>query len=322
MFVRPVNNELLSDAKEGGSAQYSDLYYYYDYQKRFIGISTPVEGGSPTSEPIDGELLSQGISDEQKLYAIRPMCLYSNTWIQSPVDVNGFIRHRMSEISRTDRQIRTYTSIVKKYRPIVMPKVRDIFNNCANDKTKYECDIDNDYGVFGWNTVPSKTMVDMQYNEESLYVPSTYDCHNRIGGDNFLQLDSDLSTVYRKWVGDKNASGRIEGNAQESWCYLYGTRDWTYFMQPAFNIRRNNDIYSYMLDTFWSGNPGTPTSSNHINGTLFETSTRGRESDSAFGNMVRTCSFLAKHHHGANSLKVLAERYTNQISYQRLMELT
>ena len=203
-----------------------------------------------------------------------------------------------------------------------MPKVRDIFNDCVNDKTKYECDIDNDYGVFGWNTVPSKTMVDMQYNEESLYVPSTYDCHNRIGGGNFLQLDSDLSTVYRKWVGNKNASGRIEGNVQESWCYLYNTRDWTYFMQPVFNIRRNNDIYSYMLDTFWSGNPGTPTNSDHINGILFETSTRGREFDSAFGNMVRTCSYLAKHHHGENSLKVLAERYTNQISYQKLMELT
>ena len=63
VFVRPVNTELLSDAKEGDSSQYSDLYYYYDYQKRFIGISTPVEGGNPTSEPRDGDLLSPGLSD-------------------------------------------------------------------------------------------------------------------------------------------------------------------------------------------------------------------------------------------------------------------
>lgn len=75
---------------------------------------------------------------------------------------------------------------MKKYRPIVMPNVRDIFRKCVNDKSKYECDTDNDYGVFGWCTIPSKTMVNMEYNEHSLIVPSTYDHHNRIGGANFL----------------------------------------------------------------------------------------------------------------------------------------
>lgn len=46
-----------------------------------------------------------------------------------------------------------------------MPKVRDIFDDCINDYTKFQVDENNDYGVFGWATVPSKTMIDMQYNE-------------------------------------------------------------------------------------------------------------------------------------------------------------
>jgi len=76
---------------------------------------------------------------------------------------------------------------VKKYRPIIMPKVRDIFNDCdmAAD-TKYQADVENRYGVFGWCTIPSKTMVNMEYNEDSIIVPSSYDKYNRIGGYNFL----------------------------------------------------------------------------------------------------------------------------------------
>lgn len=64
---------------------------------------------------------------------------------------------------------------MKKYRPVIMPRVRDIFNETINDKTKYQVDIDNDYGIFGWCTIPSKAMVDMQYNEDSLIVPSSYE---------------------------------------------------------------------------------------------------------------------------------------------------
>ena len=75
---------------------------------------------------------------------------------------------------------------MKKYRPIIVPKVREIFNKCINDYTKYDVDVNNDYGVFGWCTIPSKTMVNMQYNEQSIIVPSSYDHHNRVGGRNFL----------------------------------------------------------------------------------------------------------------------------------------
>ncbi len=35
-------------------------------------------------------------------------------------------------------------------------------------------------------------MINMEYNEESIVVPSTYDHHNRIGGSNCLQMDSDF----------------------------------------------------------------------------------------------------------------------------------
>lgn len=133
---------------------------------------------------------------------------------------------------------------MKKYRPIVMPSVRDIFDDCQGATSKYDADVNNEYGVFGWCTVPSKTMVDMQYNEKSLIVPSSYDCHNRIGGRNFLQLDNDPSIVYKEYV-----DGAVKSNIEKSWCHLYAKRDWTYFMEPFFDVSRNNEIYTYLLDT-------------------------------------------------------------------------
>ena len=75
---------------------------------------------------------------------------------------------------------------MKKYRPAFVPEVRDIFNSCLNNKSKYEVDMDNTYGIFGWCTIPSKTMVNMEYNEHTIFIPSSYDHHNRVGGDNFL----------------------------------------------------------------------------------------------------------------------------------------
>ena len=82
-----------------------------------------------------------------------------------------------------------------------MPDVRYIFDDCQMASiTKHDADKENNYGVFGWCTVPSKTMVDMAYNEESIVVPSSYDRHNRIGGYNFLQLDADLERIYQKWI--------------------------------------------------------------------------------------------------------------------------
>jgi hypothetical protein len=148
------------------------------------------------------------------------------------------------------KKVRTFTSIVKKYRPVTMPEVRDIFNDChAASPTKYEADIDNNYGVFGWCTIPSKTMVNMEYNEGSLYVPSSYDHHNRVSGSNFLQMDNDFKTVYRKMV-QYDQGNQLVDNAKNTWAWLYNTRDWTYFAKPFFDIGRNNEVYSSQLDDF------------------------------------------------------------------------
>lgn len=74
---------------------------------------------------------------------------------------------------------------MKKYRPIIVPSVHDIFNG-KEYKSKYQVDKENTYGVFGWCTIPSKTMVNMEYNENSIIVPSSYDRHNHVCGSNFL----------------------------------------------------------------------------------------------------------------------------------------
>ena len=169
--------------------------------------------------------------------------------------------------------MRTFTSIVKKYRPVIMPNVRDIFNDCINDSTKYEADRDNDYGVFGWCTIPSKTMVNMEYNEQSIIVPSSYDHHNRVGGSNFLQMDSDMEYIYKKWTGTRE-NGYLVDNAKNTWCYLYNTRDWTNFLLPFFNVKQNSNLYSYMLDTYHPNE--RPKNSNHINGVIFEHSNLDR----------------------------------------------
>lgn len=31
---------------------------------------------------------------------------------------------------------------------------------------------------------------------------------------------------------------------------MYNTRDWTYFLKPFFDIVRNNDLYTYVLDVY------------------------------------------------------------------------
>ena len=123
--------------------------------------------------------------------------------------------------------------------------------------------MDNDYGIFGWCTIPSKTMVNMEYNEHALIVPSSYDHHNRIGSNNFLQLDNDLNEVYKVSDGGQT----VQHNADQSWCYLYSTRDWTYFMKPVFNVSRNNSIYESRLQS-WGDL--APENSDHINGIIYE----------------------------------------------------
>ena len=198
-----------------------------------------------------------------------------------------------------------------------MPNVRDIFNDCINDKTKYEVDRDNDYGIFGWCTIPSKTMVNMQYNEQALVVPSSYDHHNRVGGSNFLQMDSDLDGIYRKW-----SNYSFIPSARDSWCYLYNTRDWTYFMKPFFNLSRNSEVFTTMKDMATEGSPYAPKTSDHLNGIIFEPSAGTRDDDRTFGDIVRSCQFLAKAHHNENALKILSDRWTKVLSYDRLKELT
>ena len=131
----------------------------------------------------------------------------------------------------------------------------------------------------------------------------------------FLQLDNDPSVVYNVWRSNAAIS-----NVQDTWCYLYAKRDWTYFMKPFFNVSRNNEIYTYMMDTYPEGH--RPASSDHINGILFEPSILGRNVDTTFGDMVRTCKFLAEHHHGRKFLVTLSQRYTNMFSYEKLRELT
>ena len=300
--IVPINRELMED--ENG-IQYSEDMYCYDYWRTQVGVFQVDENGWRRNTA----------SDFQRLYDIEPLHLYYNSNMQSPTDENSLVRERQSEITRSESQVRTFVSLVKKYRPITMPSVRDIFDDCQGADTKYEADVNNDYGVFGWCTIPSKTMVDMQYNEQSIMVPSTYDCHNRIGGSNFLQLDNDPSMVYKTWK-----DGQVKSNVQDTWCYMYAKRDWTYFMKPVFDVGRNNGIYSNMLDTFGDGN--RPSSSDHLNGILFETSTQGRYVDTMFGKMVRTCEFLAEHHHGQNSLATVSQRYVNLVPYSKLLELT
>ncbi len=301
--ISPVNRDLMHDG-----CHYSEDWLCYDYKRGLVQVQD--RNGNPLPVLVDVW---------QEYYAVEPLHLHGNSAIQSPTDMNDFVPTRGPEIQRNNKQVQTFTSVVKKYRPLVMPNVRDIFDECQGAETKYEADVNNDYGVFGWCTIPSKTMVDMQYNEQALYVPSSYDHHNRIGGNNFLQLDSDLANIYKKWIGDK-IDGRLEDNAKDTWCYLYGRRDWTYFIQPFFNKRRNNELFSFMLDTY--GPKERPSNSDHINGVIFETSNQGRNLDSEFGDVVKTCEFLARHHHGKNALEVLAMKPRSMLSFSQLKELT
>lgn len=60
-------------------------------------------------------------------------------------------------------------------------------------------------------------------------------------------MDSDLQGIYQ--VVDSSES-ELADNAQNTWCWLYNTRDWTYFMHRFFDMRRNSELYSDMLDAY------------------------------------------------------------------------
>lgn len=310
LSIQPINRELLDE----NGVQYNDVLYYYDYinSLKSINLTVKTDGESKLND------VKFNIDDHQNYYAIRRLALYENSPIQSPVDVNGFVKHRLSPIERQSYQVQTYTSIVKKYRPIIVPSVKDIFNDFNNGdfKTKYQVDVDNSYGVFGWCSIPSKTMVNMEYNEKSIIVPSSYDHHNRVGGNNFLQMDSDLHGIYR--TSDDGV--RVQSTIKESWYYKYNTRDWTYFIKPFFNMQQNVEIWSEMNDMFPDAE--IPRTSNHINGVVFENSIVGRQNDSTFGAVVDTCSFLARYHHSKMNLELLSEEYTNLIPYTKLRSMT
>ena len=125
-------------------------------------------------------------------------------------------------------------------------------------------------------------------------------------------MDADLQKIY---IDPTNETDK----AAETWCWLYSNRDWTYFMQPFFNKGRNTEVYSDMLDL----TSGTfPTTSNHINGVIFEQSFMDRGTDPNFGDMVDTCEFLARHHHGDNNLKIISQLHNNLISLNTLKKLT
>ena len=231
------------------------------------------------------------------------------------MDVNQYVRHREDVIQRSSKQVQTYTTIVKKYRPMFMPNVNDIFEHCP-DKTRLESEQENSYGVYGWCTIPSKTMVNMEYNEQSIIVPSSYDNHNRVGGSNFLQMDKDFHDIYKNYDG-----GIAINDVKGTWCYLYNRRDWTYFLEPFFDIKPNNDVYTWMKDTYPESTFSSLTS-DHKNGVLFEPSTLGRNVDYDFGDIVKTCQFLAKYHHNENNLRVLSGEYLGRLSYDILKKLT
>lgn len=310
--IVPVNRELSYSYGKNVSVQYNEFNYFYDYKKSLQSVGER-DIDSSKSRLID---VTPELDDQQNFYEIKPLCLYENTQLQSPTDVNDFVKRRLHEIGRSVKQVKTFTSFVKKYRPVIMPNVRHIFNDCdVASPTKYEADINNNYGVFGWCTIPSKTMVNMEYNEGALYVPSSYDHHNHVSGSNFLQMDNDFKKVYRKFVID-----HLDDNARNTWVWLYNTRDWTYFIKPFFDVGRNNEVYSGQLDEF----PVDlrPENSNHLNGVVFEKNTSGRSDDISFLGIASTCQFLARYHHNENNLKVLSERYTNLLSYQELKKLT
>ena len=143
-------------------------------------------------------------------------------------------------------------------------------------------------------------------------------------------MDRDFTYIYQKWIGQYDETqemniGHLESDIQQSWYYLYNTRDWTYFLKPFFNVRQNSELYTFMKDNWGYSQYGEdlrPTSSDHINGVIFEHTNLGRSEDASFGNIVRACQFLAKSHHNENALNILAERWLGVLPFSRLKELT
>ena len=94
-LIVPVNRELSFDPEKNEVAQFNDLFYCYDYWKSWKGTHKRL-----SSETGGIERTVVSIGDIQAFYEVRPLCLYQNTPLQSPTDVNDFVRHRLGEIDR------------------------------------------------------------------------------------------------------------------------------------------------------------------------------------------------------------------------------
>jgi hypothetical protein len=55
---------------------------------------------------------------------------------------------------------------------------------------------------------------------------------------------------------------------------------------------------------------------------VLERDVSSRKKDLTFFDIMQSCQFLAKYHHNENNLKTLSERFTNLLSYGRLVEMT
>lgn len=87
--ITPVNRELSYDSSKNKSVQYNDFRYFYDYRRSWKGTLQRQNNGNSLEE------ISIALDDTQNFYEVKPLCLYENTQLQSPVDPNEFIRHRL-----------------------------------------------------------------------------------------------------------------------------------------------------------------------------------------------------------------------------------
>lgn len=290
----PIYRDLLDE----DGFQWNDEFYLFDHHRTLLGT----EATAATNGEGHGRLedLLVNLDGQMLHYRVYPLCLYENTALRDPRQDAGFIRHRLKPIQRTRSQVQTFATVVKKYRPVVMPSVETVFGEGIQKDLGHE--------LTGWRGIPSKPSVDMQTNEGSVVVPSSYGCHNRVGSSDFLQLDPDLDRIW--------GSGGLD-SIQDSWAYLYDSRDWTYFMEPFFGVGPNFEVASAM------GQLGRPIGQlRWCNGTLFEPSLTGRSGTVPFGQQVLTCRFLAARHHGQGNLRLLAERHVGLLSYSQLQDLT
>ena len=90
-----MNRELYNDSH---GYHFSESRYYYDYDKNLGGIRSCADEGAL-------QTLTSKYNDSQRYYTIKELPLYENTDIQSPVDVNGFVKHRLNAIPRTNKQV-------------------------------------------------------------------------------------------------------------------------------------------------------------------------------------------------------------------------